>query len=139
MYVRDMPALQCSSMFVTSRHEQVDIRGQIQFQLRPQAPARPAVALPSHRFSLAFGPDAGPPGIIGNPASYSLMRNVGAAPSADLGILNLPLILFCMYQLMFAGADKSRNNPINRHLPNEARGRWLSLFADPHVPAQSFG
>ena len=56
--------------------------------------------LPS-RFSLSFGEDAGYPGFIGNPATYGLFKNVGAAPVADFAA-SIPLVLFSLFQLMFA-------------------------------------
>ena len=64
-----------------------------------KASARPA-AQPL-RFSLAFGNDAGYPGFIGNPATYGLMYNVGAVPSAVLAP-TVPVALYFTYQLMFA-------------------------------------
>lgn len=52
-------------------------------------------------FSLAFGESAGPPGFIGNPATYGLWRDVGAAPNAALAP-TIPLALFATFQLVFA-------------------------------------
>jgi ammonium transporter, Amt family len=50
-------------------------------------------------FSLAFGDSIG--GIIGNPATFFMFKGVGVTPHPKLGA-NLPLVLFAMYQLMFA-------------------------------------
>ncbi len=50
-------------------------------------------------FSLAFGPSLG--GLIGNPLTYFMFRNVGGATHADLSP-TIPLLLFAMFQLKFA-------------------------------------
>lgn len=50
-------------------------------------------------FSLAFGEDI--KGIIGNPFTYFMFRNVGGAPNPDLAA-TIPLALFAMFQLKFA-------------------------------------
>jgi Amt family ammonium transporter len=50
-------------------------------------------------FSLAFGESLG--GIIGNPATFFMFRNVGAHTHADLSP-TIPLALFAMFQLKFA-------------------------------------
>jgi Amt family ammonium transporter len=52
-------------------------------------------------FSLAFGEDANGAGIIGNPATYLFLRNVGAKPNADLAP-TIPLTVYCMFQATFA-------------------------------------
>jgi len=52
-------------------------------------------------FSLSFGEDAGYPGFIGNPSTYGLFKNVGAAPVADFSA-TIPLALFAIFQMMFA-------------------------------------
>ena len=51
-------------------------------------------------FSLSFGEDDGN-GIIGNPKTYFLFINTGSQPHAIL-CPTIPLILFAMFQLMFA-------------------------------------
>jgi Amt family ammonium transporter len=50
-------------------------------------------------FSLAFGESWN--GLIGNPLTYFLFRNVGASTHPDLSP-TIPLVLFAMYQLKFA-------------------------------------
>lgn len=50
-------------------------------------------------FSLAFGDSIH--GIIGNPFTYFMFRNVGAAPNAALAP-TIPLMLFAVFQLKFA-------------------------------------
>mmetsp|Transcript_30479 Transcript_30479/g.62821 ORF Transcript_30479/g.62821 Transcript_30479/m.62821 type:complete len:486 (-) Transcript_30479:330-1787(-) len=50
-------------------------------------------------FTLAFGEDAGFPGIIGKPMSYGLMYNVGAVP---YGGLSISTSTFFIFQGMFA-------------------------------------
>lgn len=50
-------------------------------------------------FSLAFGDSIG--GIIGDPRTFFLFKGVGITPHPTLGG-NLPLILFAMFQMMFA-------------------------------------
>jgi Amt family ammonium transporter len=52
-------------------------------------------------FSLAFGDDAGYPGIIGSPSTYGLYKNVGAAPNPALAA-TIPLTVFSAFQLVFA-------------------------------------
>ncbi|HEX8803205.1 MAG TPA: ammonium transporter [Acidimicrobiales bacterium] len=53
-------------------------------------------------FSLAFA-DAGNGGVLGN-LDHAFMRDVGPAlPTGDfLGVLHIPLVLFCAYQMTFA-------------------------------------
>jgi ammonium transporter, Amt family len=62
-------------------------------------------------FSLAFGEDWGGLGLIGNPATFFMFNNVGlgAAAGPAFGLkegvsmgAGLPLIIFAMFQLMFA-------------------------------------
>jgi Amt family ammonium transporter len=50
-------------------------------------------------FSLIFGESLG--GVIGSPATYFLLKNVGAAPHAELSP-TIPLALFALFQLKFA-------------------------------------
>ena len=50
-------------------------------------------------FSLAFGDSWH--GLIGNPATYFMVRGVGAATHPDLAP-TVPLLLFAMFQLKFA-------------------------------------
>ena len=50
-------------------------------------------------FSLAFGDSIG--GVIGNPLTFFMFRNVGEAPSAELSP-TIPLALFALFQLKFA-------------------------------------
>ena len=50
-------------------------------------------------FSLSFGDSWH--GIIGNPFTYFMFRNVGAAPNAALAP-TIPLLLFAVFQLKFA-------------------------------------
>lgn len=54
-------------------------------------------------FSLAFGDSIGGPGtgLIGNPMTYFMFNNVGAAPNPDLGP-TIPFALFAIFQLKFA-------------------------------------
>ena len=51
-------------------------------------------------FSLAFGPDAGGLGLIGN-LDYAFFNGVGQAPSAVYAV-TIPFLLFAAFQLMFA-------------------------------------
>jgi Amt family ammonium transporter len=57
-------------------------------------------------FGLAFGPDLGGWGIIGNPVSFLMMHGVNGEPVAlgSTGALKLtvPLMVFAMFQLKFA-------------------------------------
>ena len=56
----------------------------------------------SFRFSLSFAPDApGIPGLIGNPATYGLMYNVGVQPDPNLGP-TIPVALTFLNVLMCA-------------------------------------
>ncbi|MEZ4961203.1 MAG: ammonium transporter [Saprospiraceae bacterium] len=50
-------------------------------------------------FSLAFGDSIG--GIIGNPATFFMFRNVGLSTHPDLAP-TIPLLLFALFQLKFA-------------------------------------
>lgn len=50
-------------------------------------------------FSLAFGESIN--GIIGNPTTYFMFRNVGGVPNPDFAA-TIPLALFAMFQLKFA-------------------------------------
>lgn len=50
-------------------------------------------------FSIAFGDDIG--GIIGNPFTYMMFKNVGTAPNATFAA-TIPFALFAVYQLKFA-------------------------------------
>lgn len=50
---------------------------------------------------MSFGDDAGYPGFIGNPATYGLWKNVGAAPNPSLAA-TIPLTVYAAFQLMFA-------------------------------------
>jgi Amt family ammonium transporter len=52
-------------------------------------------------FSLAFGPDAGYPGIIGKPSTHFAFQNIGAVPFADFAA-TIPGTVFFAFQLMFA-------------------------------------
>ncbi|GET25763.1 ammonium transporter [Prolixibacter sp. NT017] len=54
-------------------------------------------------FSLAFGDSIGGQGtgLIGNPMTYFMFNNVGAAPNPDLGP-TIPFALFAIFQLKFA-------------------------------------
>jgi Amt family ammonium transporter len=52
-------------------------------------------------FSLAFGDDWGGVGLIGNPATFFMFKNVGLGAHPAIGA-GLPLIIFAMFQLMFA-------------------------------------
>jgi len=52
-----------------------------------------------NRFSLCFGETQG--GFIGNPATYFLFKNVGAAPHPDFS-KDIPFLLYSIFQLMFA-------------------------------------
>jgi Amt family ammonium transporter len=52
-------------------------------------------------FSLAFGDDVGGYGIIGNPATFFMMKGVGATPHPAMAP-TIPFMLFAMFQLMFA-------------------------------------
>ena len=52
-------------------------------------------------FSLAFGDDANGSGVMGHPKTFFMFVDTGNAPSASL-CPTIPLILFSMYQLMFA-------------------------------------
>lgn len=47
-------------------------------------------------FSLAFGDTLG--GFIGNPATYFMFNNVGAAPNSAISA-NIPLSLYAIFQL----------------------------------------
>ena len=51
-------------------------------------------------FSLAFAPDAGGFGLIGN-LDFAMFNNVGTAPSAVYAT-TIPFVLFAAFQLMFA-------------------------------------
>src|SRR5574344_1969744 len=58
-------------------------------------------------FSLAFGEDVGGLGIIGNPATYFMFKDVGVhlpVGTENLGALGLsiPLVLFALFQMKFA-------------------------------------
>lgn len=58
-------------------------------------------------FSLAFGEDVGGLGIIGNPATYFMFKDVGVhlpVGNENLGALGLsiPLVLFALFQMKFA-------------------------------------
>ena len=50
-------------------------------------------------FSLAFGDSIG--GIIGNPLTFAMFKNVGIAPNEAFGA-TIPFALFAMFQLKFA-------------------------------------
>jgi Amt family ammonium transporter len=50
-------------------------------------------------FSLSFGDDIG--GIIGNPFTYFMFRNVGLSPHTDFAP-TFPFLIFAMFQLKFA-------------------------------------
>ena len=50
-------------------------------------------------FSMAFGDSLG--GVIGNPATFLMFKNVGFAPNPDFGP-TIPFALFAMFQLKFA-------------------------------------
>ena len=50
-------------------------------------------------FSIAFGDDIG--GIVGNPFTYMMFKNVGTAPNATFAA-TIPFALFAVYQLKFA-------------------------------------
>ena len=50
-------------------------------------------------FSLAFGDSIG--GIIGNPLTFAMFKNVGIAPN-DAFAATIPFALFAMFQLKFA-------------------------------------
>ena len=50
-------------------------------------------------FSIAFGDDIG--GVIGNPFTYMMFKNVGTAPNATFAA-TIPFALFAVYQLKFA-------------------------------------
>jgi len=50
-------------------------------------------------FSLAFGDDIG--GVIGNPLSFFMFRNVGGNPNPAFAA-TIPLMLFALFQLKFA-------------------------------------
>jgi len=52
-------------------------------------------------FSLSFGEDANGSGIMGHPKTYFFFEDTGNAPHASL-CPTIPLILFSMFQLMFA-------------------------------------
>ncbi|MDD3167459.1 MAG: ammonia channel protein, partial [Bacteroidales bacterium] len=52
-------------------------------------------------FSLAFGDDVGGLGIIGNPASFFMFRNVGLAPNEAFAA-TIPFALFALFQMKFA-------------------------------------
>lgn len=52
-------------------------------------------------FSLAFGEDVGGLGIIGNPASFFMFKNVGIAPN-DAFSATIPFALFALFQMKFA-------------------------------------
>lgn len=50
-------------------------------------------------FSLAFGTSMG--GVLGNPGTYFLFQNVGAAVNSDLSP-TIPILLFAVFQMKFA-------------------------------------
>ncbi|MDP4187283.1 MAG: ammonium transporter [Bacteroidota bacterium] len=50
-------------------------------------------------FSIAFGDDLG--GVVGNPLTYFMFKNVGAAPNSVFAA-TIPFALFAMFQLKFA-------------------------------------
>lgn len=52
-------------------------------------------------FSLSFGDDANGSGIMGHPKTFFMFQDTGNAPSASLSP-TVPLIIFSMFQLMFA-------------------------------------
>ncbi len=52
-------------------------------------------------FSLAFGDDVNGWGIIGNPKTFFMFDNVGAAPHSVMAT-SIPFVLFAMFQLKFA-------------------------------------
>ena len=52
-------------------------------------------------FSLAFGDDLNGWGIIGDPSTFFMFKNVGAAPHSVMAT-SIPFILFAMFQLKFA-------------------------------------
>jgi Amt family ammonium transporter len=52
-------------------------------------------------FSLAFGDDWGGVGLIGNPMTFFMFNGVGLGAHPAIGA-GLPLIIFAMFQLMFA-------------------------------------
>ena len=52
-------------------------------------------------FSLAFGDDLNGWGIIGNPKTFFMFDNVGAAPHSVMAT-SIPFVLFAMFQLKFA-------------------------------------
>ncbi|MCX6181739.1 MAG: ammonium transporter [Bacteroidetes bacterium] len=52
-------------------------------------------------FSLAFGDDLGGMGIIGDPGTFFMFKNVGAMPHSMMAT-SIPFILFAMFQLKFA-------------------------------------
>jgi Amt family ammonium transporter len=52
-------------------------------------------------FSLAFGDDLNGWGIIGNPSTFFMFDNVGAAPHSVMAT-SIPFVLFAMFQLKFA-------------------------------------
>ena len=52
-------------------------------------------------FSLAFGDDLGGWGVVGNPKTFFMFTNVGAAPHSVMAT-SIPFVLFAMFQLKFA-------------------------------------
>eukprot|EP00607_Mallomonas_marina_P009516 CAMPEP_0182419648 /NCGR_PEP_ID=MMETSP1167-20130531/4057_1 /TAXON_ID=2988 /ORGANISM="Mallomonas Sp, Strain CCMP3275" /LENGTH=499 /DNA_ID=CAMNT_0024594679 /DNA_START=52 /DNA_END=1551 /DNA_ORIENTATION=- len=52
-------------------------------------------------FSLAFGDDANGSGILGDPKTFGMFKDVGADPDPNLAG-TIPLVIFAMFQLMFA-------------------------------------
>ena len=52
-------------------------------------------------YALAFGPDAGYPGIISNPKYHAVFQNIGARPFAEFAP-TIPGNVFFVFQLMFA-------------------------------------
>lgn len=52
-------------------------------------------------FSLCFGEDANGSGVLGHPKTYFMFENTGNAPDGRL-VKSIPLILYAMFQLMFA-------------------------------------
>ncbi|HEY8199080.1 MAG TPA: ammonia channel protein, partial [Candidatus Limnocylindrales bacterium] len=51
-------------------------------------------------FTLAFGPDVGERGLIGN-LDFVLFQNVGLDPNPDYAA-SIPFVLFASFQMMFA-------------------------------------
>merc|ERR1719453_1401433 len=52
-------------------------------------------------FSLCFGEDLGDAGLLGNPGTYFLNRNVGSAPNNQFAN-SIPFSIFSVFQLRFA-------------------------------------